>query len=80
MAAHRAGGGDRVTTTAGPGTAAPEDLDPAALAALAARLVERLGADLPPDGLDLARVPHDGPGLPVPVAGRPRVLRWLAGR
>lgn len=36
--------------------------DPAALAALAARVRERLGADLPSDGLDLAVVPVDGPG------------------
>lgn len=43
-------------------------LDPAALAALAARLAPRL-----PVPLDLAVVPPDGPGAPVPV--RRRLLR-----
>jgi hypothetical protein len=46
---------------------------PAGLAALAARLVERLGPHLPGQGLDLAVVPADGPGEQVPLR-RPR--RW----
>ncbi len=37
-------------------------LDPAALAALASRVVARLGADLPAAGLDLTVVAEDGPG------------------
>ena len=37
-------------------------LDPAALTALAGRVVQRLGAALPVAGLDLAVVPADGPG------------------
>lgn len=45
----------------------------AGLAALAARVADRLGADLPPQGLDLAVVPADGPGVEVPLR-RPR--RW----
>jgi hypothetical protein len=36
--------------------------DPAQLAALAARVVDRLGSALPPDGLDLAHVEPRGPG------------------
>ena len=39
------------------------DTDPGALAALAARVVGRLGAALPAEGLDLAVVPELGPGL-----------------
>ena len=37
--------------------------DPAALAALAARVLARLGPALPPDGLDLAVIGLAGPGL-----------------
>lgn len=44
------------------GVAPRADLGPAALAALAQRVVTRLGSDLPPDGLDLAVVPPRGPG------------------
>jgi hypothetical protein len=44
------------------GVAGAGPLLPAALAALAQRLVERLGADLPAAGLDLAEVPRTGPG------------------
>jgi hypothetical protein len=40
-------------------------MDPAALAALAQRVRDRLGAELPPEGLDLAQVPRGGPGSPV---------------
>lgn len=51
-------------------------LDPAELAALAARVADRLGADLPADGLDLAVVPVRGPGQVVPL--RRRRLPWRA--
>lgn len=52
---------------AGPvlGVVPKRPLDPPALAALAARLMHRLGADLPAGGLDLAVVPAGGPGYPV---------------
>lgn len=50
------------------------DLDPAELAALAQRVLARLGSALPVGGLDLAVVPDTGPGLPVPV----RRVRWPA--
>jgi hypothetical protein len=40
-------------------------LSPAELAALAQRIVERLGPALPPTGLDLALVPRRGPGVDV---------------
>lgn len=53
-------------------------LDPAALAALADRLVGRLGAALPSDGLDVAVVPAAGPGQPVPIPAAPR--RWWRRR
>ena len=46
------------------------DLSPAELAALAARRRDRLGADLPAAGLDLAAVAPDGPGQPVPLPRR----------
>ena len=55
----------------GPVLGVAADLPPAGLAALAARLRDRLGADLPAGGLDLALVPAVGPGEPVPLA-RPR--------
>lgn len=44
------------------GVCAATELAPAELAALAQRLVQRLGADLPATGLDLAQVPRRGPG------------------
>lgn len=44
------------------GVAAAAELAPAELAALAQRLVTRLGSDLPAGGLDLAQVPRRGPG------------------
>lgn len=47
------------------GVAPRRPLDPAALAALAQRVANRLGPDLPADGLDLAQVPPRGPGVPV---------------
>lgn len=50
-------------------------LDPAAAAALAARVAQRLGAALPVDGLDLAVVPPDGPGVDVPLRRRRGRLR-----
>ena len=50
-------------------------LDPAAAAALAARVARRLGPALPPDGLDLAVVPPDGPGGEVPLRRRRGLLR-----
>jgi hypothetical protein len=40
-------------------------LGPAALAALADRVMQRLGDDLPAEGLDLAQVPPRGPGIPL---------------
>jgi hypothetical protein len=45
-------------------------LDPASLAALAGRIAPRLSAPL-----DLAVVPPEGPGVPVPLGGRWKVLR-----
>jgi hypothetical protein len=45
-------------------------LDAGALAALAARLVPRLAAVLPPGGLDLAVVAPSGPGVPVRLRKR----------
>ncbi len=48
-------------------------LGPAELAALAQRVMGRLGGDLPPEGLDLAQVEARGPGVPV-------VRRRLLGR
>jgi hypothetical protein len=53
------------------GVVAP--LDPAGLAALAHRVVGRLGSALPPEGLDLTAVPARGPG--VEVLRRPRWRR-----
>jgi len=47
------------------GVAADTPLTPAGLAALAQRIMQRLGADLPADGLDLAQVPVQGPGQQV---------------
>lgn len=47
--------------------AAQHAATPAALAALAQRVRLRLGPDLPATGLDLALVPADGPGQPVPL-------------
>lgn len=51
--------------------------DAAALAALAARVAERLGPRLPDGGLDLAVVPPEGPGQAVPL---PRRRRRRLGR
>jgi len=45
-------------------------LDPAALVALARRVVQRLGPALPPQGLDLAVLPAEGPGEQVLRARR----------
>lgn len=47
------------------GVAPRRQLGPAGLAALAERIVARLGAALPPEGLDLAEVAARGPGLTV---------------
>lgn len=55
------------------GVAPRRPLDPAGLAALAARVVARLGPDLPREGLDLAQVPPSGPG--VDLLGRRRFRR-----
>jgi hypothetical protein len=52
------------------GVAARAPLAPAALAALASRVVTRLGPALPPEGLDLAEVPAEGPGQE--LLARPR--------
>lgn len=54
------------------GVAAAAPLDPVALAALAQRVAERLGSDLPAGGLDLAQVGVKGPGVVVLPAGRLR--------
>jgi hypothetical protein len=51
-------------------------LDPAALAALAARVAARLGPHLPPQGLDLAVVGPDGPGQLLPSRRRRPWRRW----
>jgi hypothetical protein len=51
------------------GVAPRSPLAPAELAALAHRVMTRLGEALPPEGLDLAQVPPRGPGV--------RVLRSL---
>jgi hypothetical protein len=51
------------------GVAPRSDLDASALAALAQRVMTRLGAALPDEGLDLAVVPPEGPGYPVLVRG-----------
>jgi hypothetical protein len=56
------------------GIAPRRPLDPAALAALAERVMSRLGPALPPAGLDLAVVPARGPGHP--VLRRPWLRRW----
>ena len=54
---------------------------PAALAALGDRVARRLGPALPADGLDLAAVPPDGPGVPVPLRpGAPGGRRGLRRR
>jgi len=45
-------------------------MSPADLAALASRVAEALGDDLPSAGLDVAVVPAGGPGTAVPVRGR----------
>ena len=54
------------------GVAPARRLDPPALAALAQRVVQRLGADLPAEGLDLAQVAPEGPGVVVVPGPRPR--------
>ena len=50
-------------------------LEPAGLAALAGRVLERARGVLPPEGLDLAQVGPEGPGLPLPVSRRRGLLR-----
>ena len=50
------------------------DLDAAALAALASRVLRQVRTVLPPEGLDVAVVPAAGPGRPIPVR-RPRFRR-----
>lgn len=50
-------------------------LGPAELAGLADRIRTTLGPSLPGEGLDLAVVPADGPGTPVPVRRRRFGLR-----
>lgn len=45
-------------------------LPPADLAALASRVADALGSDLPAVGLDVVVVAADGPGTAVPVRGR----------
>lgn len=47
------------------GVAPRRPLPPVELAALAHRVMTRLGPDLPPAGLDLAQVAPRGPGVPV---------------
>jgi hypothetical protein len=57
---------------AGPvlGIAPRQDLDATALAALAQRVMHRLGPALPREGLDVAVVPPSGPGYPVLASRR----------
>ena len=56
------------------------DLDPAGLAALADRVVRRLGPALPLDGLDVAVV-GTGPGIPVTLPSGPTRRRgWSLRR
>jgi len=57
------------------GLAPSAPLRPAELAALAQRVRSRLGEDLPAGGLDLAVVPPEGVGEPVPL-GRGWRERW----
>jgi hypothetical protein len=52
------------------GVVPPHPLAPAELAALASRVAARLGESLPAGGIDLAVVPPDGPGAPIPQRGR----------
>lgn len=54
------------------------DLDPSSLAALAQRVVRRLGPALPADGLDVAVAGSGAAGVPVPL-DRPR-RGWLRRR
>jgi len=54
------------------GVVPADELDVAALAALAERVLPRLGGHR----LDLAAVPPSGPGLPVALAPRPGRARW----
>jgi len=53
-------------------------LSPAALAALAGRVRDRLGPALPAAGLDLAVVPGAGPGEAVPLAATQGRRGWRA--
>lgn len=55
-------------------------LDAAGLAGLAARVLPRLAAVLPADGLDVTVVPADGPGRPVPLERGASPQRAAAGR
>ena len=57
------------------GIAPRRPLDPPALAALAQRVMIRLGDALPPRGLDVTLVPPSGPGHPVIGRRWPSVLR-----
>ncbi len=50
-------------------------LEPADLASLAGRVLDRAGSALPADGIDLAQVPAEGPGQPVPLGRRRGLLR-----
>lgn len=52
------------------GVAPRRPLDPPQLAALAQRVLDRLGESLPAEGLDLAQVAERGPGVPVVPARR----------
>jgi hypothetical protein len=52
------------------------ELGAAGLAALADRVARRLAPVLPAGGLDLAAVPADGPGHPVPLRRRRWWRRW----
>ena len=47
------------------GVCPPDPLTPSDLAAMAQRIVERLGPHLPEQGLGLTQVPRKGPGQPV---------------
>jgi hypothetical protein len=57
------------------GVAPRRPLDAAGLAALAHRVMTALGAQLPPEGLDLAQVAPRGPGIPLVRRGLRRRVR-----
>lgn len=75
VAARLLAGPDGLVLGVAPRTPGDVLVQPAALAALAQRVLARLGPALPPEGLDLMQVPARGPGL---ALIRPR--RWALRR